>query len=89
MVVWLRAMVLWNEATNALHGFSPDDLIDIGCASIDCQISNIFCLYIPQGLVRGLADWINNANDFEGGVNLILQLRRIYLLANSRRGEER
>lgn len=39
--------------------------------------------------MRGLADWINNANDFEGGVNLILQLRRIYLLANSRRGEER
>lgn len=30
MVTWLRAMVLWNEATYALQGFLPLELIKIG-----------------------------------------------------------
>lgn len=79
MVEWLWACLLSAEAstsnTESLHGFSADELLEVGFTSIFAQIERNFWVYEPVGLVRLLVELICRLENYEEKLSLIVWLK--------------
>ncbi|MDE6383971.1 MAG: hypothetical protein K2K79_06445 [Paramuribaculum sp.] len=79
MVDWLQALLLWNEAEEPHHNFTAQELLDIGIASINLQLSGDFWVYDPSGFPSGIARWANRAEDFDSGIALMNEFIDIFV----------
>lgn len=75
MVDWLRALLLLEKLSDNESGFSAEDLLVIGIASMDIQLEGNFWVIYPIGFVQKLAELIVNLERPEEHLELFVWLK--------------